>query len=81
MSDANQLHIGILAPDLTMKPDVNTYLGSNGVLYRMFINGQAGMECVDVVFANDGGTSAKAGKLIYTHAAKPYVADFKPKIF
>jgi outer membrane protein OmpA-like peptidoglycan-associated protein len=69
------------APDLAMRPDVNTYLGSRGVLYRMFINGRAGLECVDVVFANDGGTLAKAGKLVYTHAAKPYVADFKPKMY
>jgi outer membrane protein OmpA-like peptidoglycan-associated protein len=70
-----------VTPDVVMKPDVNTYLGSKGVLYRMFINGRAGMECVDVVFANDGGTAAKAGKVIYTHAAKQYVADFKPKMY
>lgn len=68
-------------PDLTMKPDVNTYLGSKGVLYRMFINGQSGMQCVDVVFTADGSKFAKAGKLVYTHDDKLYMADFKPKMY
>ena len=68
-------------PDISLKPDVNTYLGSKGVLYRMFINGQAGMQCVDVVFAADGSKVAKAGKLIYAHADKLYMADFKPQMY
>lgn len=68
-------------PDLILKPDVNTYLGSNGLLYRMFINGKAGVDCVDIVFENNGGTAAKAGKLVYIHATKPYVAEFRPKMY
>jgi hypothetical protein len=47
----------------------------------MFINGQAGVECVDIVFEKNGGSAARAGKLVYTHAAQPYVADFKPKMY
>jgi outer membrane protein OmpA-like peptidoglycan-associated protein len=67
--------------DLNVSPEVNTYLGSKGVLYRMFLNGRAGLECVDVIFANEGGTAAKGGRLVYTHAARPYVAEFKPRIY
>lgn len=69
------------APDLSMTPDVNTYLGSKGLLYRLFLGGRGGMQCVDIVFSNDGGASAKAGKLVYNHAARAYAADFKPRIY
>ena len=68
-------------PDLSLKPEVNTYLGSKGVLYRMFINGQNGVRCVDVVFAADSNRTAKAGKVIYTNNDKLYQADFKPKMY
>lgn len=70
-----------VVPDVMLRPEVNTYLGSKGVLYRMFISGQAGMQCVDILFKNDGGTLAKAGKLVYIHASKPYVAEFKPMMY
>lgn len=66
------------APDLVVTPEVNTYLGSNGVLYRMFIKGKAGLQCADVLFSGEGGAAAKAGKLMYTHDRQTYVADFKP---
>ncbi|WP_158598014.1 OmpA family protein [Noviherbaspirillum saxi] len=65
-------------PDVTATPDVNTYLGSNGLLYRMFMNGKGGIQCVDVLFSGEGGATAKAGKLIYSHDSRTYVADFKP---
>jgi outer membrane protein OmpA-like peptidoglycan-associated protein len=69
------------APELSIAPDVNTYLGDKGLLYRMFFNGRAGMTCADIVFASDGGNAAKAGTLVYQHGGKPYAADFKPKIY
>lgn len=68
-------------PQLSVTPEVNSYLGSKGVLYRMFLNGRAGVECVDVVFAREGGAQAKAGKVVYDHAAKSYAAEFKPRIY
>lgn len=68
-------------PDVNMTPEVNTYLGSKGLLYRLFLNGRGGMQCVDIVFSNEGGTTAKAGKVVYNHAAKPYAADFTPRIY
>lgn len=67
-------------PSVTMAPEVNTYLGSNGILYRVFTKGNGGMQCADILFSADGGTHAKAGKLVYAHDAKLYVADFKPSM-
>jgi len=67
-------------PDVAMAPEVNTYLGGNGILYRIFTHGNGGLQCVDILFGGDGGTQAKAGKLVYAHDAKLYVADFKPSM-
>lgn len=67
--------------EMSVSPEVNTYLGENGLLYRMFLNGRAGLECVDIVFGKDGANAAKAGTLVYTRAEKTYAADFKPKIY
>jgi outer membrane protein OmpA-like peptidoglycan-associated protein len=67
--------------EMSVSPEVNTYLGENGLLYRMFMNGRAGLECVDIVFGKDGANAAKAGTLVYTRAEKTYAADFKPRIY
>jgi outer membrane protein OmpA-like peptidoglycan-associated protein len=66
------------AADLTITPAVNTYLGSHGVLYRMFLNGSSGVQCADILFGSEGASLAKAGKLFYLHDNKPYVVDFRP---
>jgi outer membrane protein OmpA-like peptidoglycan-associated protein len=68
------------APDVVVAPEVNTYLGSNGILYRIFTNGNGGMQCVDILFDGNGSAHAKAGKLVYAHDAQLYVADFKPSM-
>jgi outer membrane protein OmpA-like peptidoglycan-associated protein len=67
-------------PALAVTPEVNTYLGNKGLLYRLFLNGKGGLSCVDVVFGNDGGTAAKKGNLVYWHNARLMSADFKPTI-
>ncbi len=67
-------------PELNEEPLVNSYLVGKGVLYRMFPRGDAGLKCADVLFATDGSTTAKAGKLVYTSGAADYVADFKPQL-
>nr|WP_267877726.1 OmpA family protein [Duganella guangzhouensis] len=61
-------------------PDVNTYLGDKGVLYRMFLKDKGGLLCADVVFGKDGGNSAHGGRLIYSRGARLMSADFKPSI-
>ncbi len=67
-------------PEVNEEPRVNSYLVGQGVLYRMFPRGDAGLKCMDVLFATDGSTTAKAGKLIYTSGAADFVADFKPQL-
>nr|WP_198983158.1 OmpA family protein [Herbaspirillum sp. ASV7] len=72
---------GNAKPDVTLQPEVNTYLGSKGLLYRVFLRGQGGMQCADIVFDSQGATTAKTGRLVYLRASTPYVADFKPKMY
>lgn len=68
-------------PAVSATPEVNTYLGDKGLLYRMFLNGKGGLSCVDVVFANEGGATAKGGRLVYSRGAQTMAADFKPRIY
>lgn len=65
-------------PDVTMIPAVNTYQGSNGLLYRVFTQGEHGMQCMDVLMPADGSPTAKAGKVIYGSKGSEFVSDFKP---
>lgn len=65
--------------DIAEEPQVNSYLVDQGVLYRMFPRGDAGLKCIDILFAVDGSKTARGGKLIYTANAGDYVVDFKPQ--
>jgi len=67
--------------DVQLQPEVNTYLGSKGLLYRIFLKGQGGMQCADIVFDAGGGSAARAGRLVYLRANTPYAADFKPRMY
>lgn len=67
-------------PEINEEPQVNSYLVGQGVLYRMFPRGDAGLKCMDLLFSTEGATTAKAGKLIYKAGATDFVADFKPKL-
>ena len=67
-------------PEVNEEPRVNSYLVGQGVLYRMFPRGDAGLKCMDLLFSTDGATTAKGGKLIYTAGATDFVADFKPQL-
>lgn len=65
-------------PDVVMNPAVNTYQGSNGLLYRVFAQGEHGIQCMDVLMPADGSTTAKAGKVIYGSKGSEFVSNFKP---
>lgn len=65
-------------PDVVMTPEVNTYQGDNGLLYRVFTQGEHGMQCMDVLMPADGSPAAKAGKVIYGSKGSEFVSDFKP---
>ena len=67
-------------PEVNEEPSVNTYVVSQGLLYRMFPRGDAGLRCVDVLFGIEGATTAKGGKIIYGSDALSYVANFKPQL-
>jgi outer membrane protein OmpA-like peptidoglycan-associated protein len=67
-------------PDVSMRPEVNTYLGEGGILYRLFTAGAGGMQCVDIVYNRNGGTVAKGGNIVYAHDNRLYVSAFKPAI-
>jgi outer membrane protein OmpA-like peptidoglycan-associated protein len=67
-------------PDMSLRPEVNTYLAERGILYRIFTNGAGGMQCVDVLYPRNGGAAAKGGNIVYAHDNRLYVSDFKPVI-
>lgn len=65
-------------PDVDMSPQVNTYRGSNGLLYRVFADGAKGLQCMDMLMPLGGGISAKEGKLIYSNNDELLVSNFIP---
>ena len=65
-------------PDLEMNPAVNTYQGSNGLLYRVFTQGEHGLQCMDVLMPVDSSSTARAGKVIYGTKGREFVSNFKP---
>lgn len=67
-------------PDVSLRPEVNTYLGEGGILYRIFTNGAAGMQCIDILYSRQGGVVAKGGNIVYAHDQQLYVSSFKPVI-
>lgn len=67
-------------PDMVMTPAVNTYQGSNGLLYRVFTQGKNGLQCIDFLMTVDGSAVAKDGKLIYGSKDEEFVSEFKPKM-
>ncbi len=67
-------------PVINEEPRVNSYVVGDGILYRIFPSGEAGLKCMDLLFATDGATSAKGGKLVYTADASNFVANIKPQV-
>ncbi len=67
-------------PDVSIEPAVNVYQGSNGLLYRMFAQGNHGLQCIDVLMPLDNSGVAKGGKVVYGNKDNALVADFKPRM-
>ena len=67
-------------PDIHLNPDVNTYLTTNGLLYRVFTRGNGGLQCMDILMPTQYNSVAKEGKLVYGNDSADYVSNFKPKI-
>lgn len=74
-------HVGAGASakaDYRGSPDVNTYQGDKGLLYRVFVNGP--IKCMDIVFPRDRPAQLSGAKLYYAVANKNMVADANLKI-
>lgn len=67
-------------PTINEEPRVNSYLVGQGVLYRIFPRPEGGIKCMDLLFATDGSTTAKGGKLVYSAGVSQYVANIKPQV-
>ena len=65
--------------DIDIKPSVNVYQGSNGIIYRVFAQGDRGVQCMDVLMPTNSAGISKAGKIVYGLKDNILVADFKPK--
>jgi outer membrane protein OmpA-like peptidoglycan-associated protein len=65
-------------PEVYVNPDVNTYQTTNGIIYRVFVNGEKGMQCMDILMPLDSSPLSKEAKIIYGYDSS-FVADFKPK--
>lgn len=67
-------------PDLLLNPQVNVYRGSNGLLYRVFVGGDRGVQCFDMLLPTGGGFTADDGRLLYTHQGEIFVSKFQPQM-
>lgn len=67
-------------PNVSIRPAVNTYLGEQGILYRIFAEGAGGMQCVDIVYSRGGSRSATGGNIVYARNSQLFVSPFKPVI-
>ena len=67
-------------PDVSLTPAVNIYQGSNGLLYRIFAQGNHGLQCMDVLMPLDNSGVSKGGKVVYGNKDHALVADFKPSM-
>lgn len=65
-------------PNVAINPLINTYQGSNGLLYRIFAQGAQGLQCMDILMPADSSGVSQAGKIIYGEKSGALVADFKP---
>lgn len=66
-------------PAVSLHPDVNVYETQNGLLYRVFANGDRGLQCMDVLLPAGAAKEASDGKIVYGNGAD-FVSDFKPKL-
>lgn len=63
-----------------LTPQVNTYRGSKGLLYRIFVNHSSGLQCIDLVLPYSPPFAARGG---YVYQKKPnglYRTPYAPKI-
>jgi outer membrane protein OmpA-like peptidoglycan-associated protein len=67
-------------PDSSESPQVNTYKGERGLLYRVFANGQGGLRCMDLVFPPEGGNKVQQGWLVYEGNGGLHQSSISPRL-
>lgn len=66
---------------LRLSPEVNTYRGSKGLLYRLFIPSEnTGIRCMDVVFPYQQPFVARDGYVVQERGGARYAARYAPRI-
>lgn len=65
-------------PNETLMTTVNTYQGSNGLLYRVFVNEHESIKCMDIVF-DEKNVNQSAGKIYYVAQDGTYEKEFSIK--
>lgn len=65
-------------PSETLTTTVNTYQGSSGLLYRVFVNNHDSIRCMDVVF-NEKNVNQSIGKVYYVAQDGVYEKEFSIK--
>lgn len=63
--------------DLKLRGKVKVYEGTQGLLYRVFVE-RSRLRCIDVVLPYGGGTAAKAGAMYYDDRTRLLTADYVP---
>lgn len=66
-------------PTLSFTPQVNTYRGDKGILYRMFAGSGKNLQCMDVLLPLNGGREAQSGLIMYDNRGTTLIAPFQPK--
>ena len=63
-------------PDYRATPEVNTYQGDKGLLYRVFVGGP--VQCMDILVPAQAPRTAPGSNLIYPRAGGYFQATFAP---
>jgi hypothetical protein len=66
-------------PTLSFTPQVNTYRGDKGILYRMFAGSGKNLQCLDILLPVNGGLAAQNGLILYDNRGTTLIAPFQPK--
>lgn len=61
-------------PDKTLATTINTYQGTRGLLYRVFIHDDASLKCMDIIF-DENNINKSTGRLYYTTNYGTYQKD------
>lgn len=65
-------------PNFKSQPDINTYLGDEALLYRVFSKGP--IQCMDIVIPHANPKSAQDSLIVYRNKGELFSRTFNPRI-